>query len=103
MTTVSTLAEMATMVMASASLAELRDRLHDYRELALAQGAVDDLWQTIESELDYTSLPSFGGDDPNNDGDGPAAWSWDHESVLIDAGRSFEFTIVPREVYADEV
>lgn len=57
---------------------------------------LDDLLTLLNSDDveidDMTSLPTFGGDEPD---DTTAIWSWDAESLLI--GESSPFEIVSRD------
>jgi hypothetical protein len=49
-------------------------------------------------ELDFSSLPSFGGYPPE---DTEWVWSWDRENLLVSSRHNGELEIVSREEWAD--
>lgn len=66
--------------------------LDDLAEALNSLAGIDpDLREAVEDEIDMTSLPTFGGPEPD---DTLGVWSWDETRLLV--GDSQPFEIVPR-------
>ncbi len=50
-----------------------------------------------DTEIDWTDLPTFGGEEPNETGIGPI-WSWDETRILVGASAD-ELRIVSRREF----
>ena len=79
------------------TLIELQDRILGCKDIFELCDMLNEIAQEVlgtesrlEDVVDITSLPTFGGTEPN---DTEGAWSWDEESILCaDAG----WTVEPR-------
>jgi hypothetical protein len=69
----------------------LDELLQNLREIADADGTRD--WAE-NAGIDLTSLPTFGGDEPDDTG---GVWSWDENRLLVGDGSFEDWEIVSRD------